>query len=351
MVHINIFENKFNLESRILKGIHNEIYLSFEDAIRKENRDILKQLYNFVLKIVMKAIRYKFPPILLNYLRVYIQNYKLSNELKNVQEIILVNNENHLREFIFASMMNFKNSKDEQEKENSNKITNYIFGAYSDLFYKILRNYDYLSFKYFIKHYDTYIYLLNYPKNLNQDKKNLSDYLIEGKSVRYYYQIKFILISWLLNLYQHDEFYTNKISDFLDLIDFRSIKLNDLIDDIFFFRNEENRSYINLDSWDYRKRFFPESYSPPDPFFWLTFGFSFILLKIPSSLSNVIFYSDASSESKSSLLTHLEEFYKNIELDFSRWNKLIGIENIEKYIEKYKRILKMLSELFEISFS
>ncbi|OFY85869.1 MAG: hypothetical protein A3F72_16140 [Bacteroidetes bacterium RIFCSPLOWO2_12_FULL_35_15] len=354
----------------VTDGIDTHIWKAIDKSMDNNSIETFRVLKSFVRRVIQISIHEKSQKHFEKYIffpsHFYSVSYlkaKQNPELTEMHKFCSTQASMHQKEILLYDI-GFERRKNKSLKEQIelNKFYYWGFYAYSRLLFFIVRNSDIQQFRLsmnefdqvadnsYNKHYELKSEIkrleIENPNAINnntiKDKKEelkilkaFDDYrrhTIEG--------IKY----WIIFLYRVNKIKEEIVTSFLERLIVNG-SADDLLQDILFFRGNLTNFYMGWSEWDFMERPSGKSYSPPNPYDWMTFGFMvdqirgnplYVNVKELNSedLSQTRFLYDA-------LKVNADYFQKN----FDKWKKLLNVETPEKLKEKCDSVLKVFEEV------
>ncbi|MBM6498931.1 hypothetical protein [Flavobacterium macrobrachii] len=352
----------------ITKGIESTIWKSIEKSIENDNIETFNVLNKFVVNVLYLSINNnsiehfkKYIIFPASYYFITFQkikeNFKFQKLHKHATEYAAL----ELKEIITFSLRYNENDIAEKKYE-SLKINNLFlynaFNGFNRLLYLIISNGDTLRFDYAINEF----FLIDQLRYNNfNDLKNEIRYNFRNESpeelelkkelyneVKYFDEYKrHVIIGlryWSLYLYAVKKNDLDTTIKYLEGLRIHS-DFQEMLKDIIYLRNHPKYDYFEWGSWDYKERPNGRVYSPPNPRYWLTFGFLIDLLKSENPYLNSQFLSLKEMSEINFFYDTIKEDAQSIIKHYDFWKPILKVNEIEHLERKIDNILNSLKNL------
>jgi len=282
----------------VTDGVDNNIWKAIDKSMDNNSIETFQVLNTFVRRIIQLSIHNKSQKHFEKYIffpsYFYSASYSKAKQNPALTELHKFCSEHaamHQKEILLYDIgFERRKNKSLEQQGELNKYYYWGFTAYSRLLYFIIRNGDAQQFRCamnefdqvadssYNRHYDLKWEIkrleIENQSGINNETiktkkgslkilKAFDDYrrhTIEG--------IKY----WIIFLYRVDKIKEETASSFLERLIVNG-DADDLLQDILFFRGNLSHSYMGWSEWDFMERPSGKTYSPPNPYDWMTFGF------------------------------------------------------------------------------
>lgn len=348
------------IQSVIINNLHTDFYKIGYLALEKNNEKAINNIIDFVTKTVYESVTEKNLPVFNQLIYIPIWFYELTvTKFPQLQNIIFQKTSSFFRDIIrYGIAFSIKKNPSLNDRKEINDFIYYAYYAYLNFFYKIISNkqfpnlllaipdYNKLFNDYERLPYDLTFKIRDLYKSnqLNQAENEEEQAIIEYYSNVTHLNSSFALTSWLYYLYSLNELEENILSENLTAINFNYEYLEDFINDTVKIIDLSHWGHFGLSGWDYIERPPEVTYSPPQPYIWLTYGMTITLLK--SSQINQI---------DINIIKNVKDFYFlfgnvkanlfEIKNNFEKWKSILNCATIEEFEERSRIVLNIFSQL------
>lgn len=362
---MNLFNNS---NDDITSGIESTIWKSIEKSIENDSIETFNVLNKFVVNVINLGIKNNSVEHFKKYIifpasYYYLTFQKIKENLK-FQKLHKHSTELAALELkkIITFALRYDENDIEEKKYDKLRINNIFlynaFNGFNRLLYSIISNGDILRFDYVINEY----YLIDQLRyNDFNDLKNEIRYNFRNESpeklelkkeiyneVRYFDEYKrHVIIGlryWSLYLYAIKKIDLDTTIKYLDGFRIHS-DFQEMLKDIIFLRNHPKYDYFEWGSWDYKERPNGKIYSPPNPRYWLTFGFLIDLLKSENPYLSNQFLSLKEMSEINFFYDTIKEDAQSIIEQFDFWKLILKINEVQVLERKIEIILASLQNL------
>lgn len=348
----------------ITYGIEITIANSVKKSFENDNIETFKVLNNFVMEVINLSITNNT----FNHFNKYITfpaSYYFSSYTKSKENIKFLKIHHYATERaseMLFSILNYAlqysdhlNPVDISKLKITNQFLYAAYNGYSRLLYQIVTNNDIQMFNKAITQFRQ-INRFNDKAEELKWKIRYNKLAVEeaGSDVELYEEIKkgneykrHVLSGlnyWITFLYSIDKMDQQTAGEFLDKLQIPADS-EEILSDIIFFRSNPKYDYMEWANWDYMERPNGIAYSPPNPNYWLTYGFLVNLIR-----DNRFYFSpDSLQRHQLSQSQYLHETLKEgaayLAKNFDKWKSILKVDNIESLNEKTAQILESFKGL------
>jgi hypothetical protein len=149
---------------------------------------------------------------------------------------------------------------------------------------------------------------------------------------------------WIIFLYRVNKIKEETASSFLERLIVHG-DADDLLQDILFFRGNLSHSYMGWSEWDFMERPSGKTYSPPNPYDWMTFGFMVDQIRGNTLYVNIQELNSEDLSQTRFLYDALKENADFLQKNFDKWKKILNVETPELLKAKCDSVLKVFAEV------
>ncbi|HWB61946.1 MAG TPA: hypothetical protein VG603_00440 [Chitinophagales bacterium] len=132
---------------------------------------------------------------------------------------------------------------------------------------------------------------------------------------------------------------------FLNRISVPYFEAGKLIKDILFLQKDGTRGYFGWDRWDYMERKSGKVYTPPDPYYWLAFGFFVDQIKDSRLFINPAELSEEELTQAKYLYDRLKDNYDYLFNNFDKWTSVLNLQTKKELNLRANNILNLFASL------
>jgi hypothetical protein len=354
----------------VTDGVETNIWKAIDKSMDNNSIETFQVLKTFVRRIIQLGIRNKSQKHFEKYIffpsYFYSGSYskaKQNPELTELHKFCSEQAAMHQKEILLYDIgFERRQNKSLEVQTELNKYYYWGFTAYSRLLYFIVRNGDAQQFRFamnefdqvadssYNRHYDLKWEIkrleIENPNGINNETiktkkeslkilKAFDDYrrhTIEG--------IKY----WIIFLYRVNKIKEETASSFLERLIVHG-DADDLLQDILFFRGNLSHSYMGWSEWDFMERPSGKTYSPPNPYDWMTFGFMVDQIRGNTFYVNIQELNSEDLSQTRFLYDALKENADFLQKNFDKWKKILNVETLELLKAKCDSVLKVFAEV------
>lgn len=354
----------------VTDGVDTNIWKAIDKSMNNNSIETFQVLKRFVRRIIQLSIHNKSQKHFEKYIffpsYFYSASYskaKQNPELTELHKFCSEQAAMHQKEILLYDIgFERKRNKSLEQQAELNKYYYWGFTAYSRLLYFIIRNGDAQQFRFamnefdqvadssYSRHYDLKWEIkrleMENPNGIyNQTIKTKKEELKVLKAFDDYRRhtiegIKY----WIIFLYRVNKIKEEIASSFLERLNVQG-DADDLFQDILFFRGNLSHSYMGWSEWDFMERPSGKTYSPPNPYDWMTFGFMFDQIRGTPLYVNIQELNLEDLSQTRFLFDALKENAEYFQKNFEKWKKILNVDSPEILKEKCDAVLKVFAEV------
>ncbi len=280
-------------EEDITDGIDTNIWNALCTSVETNNRETYRVLKSFVRRVMQSSIEAKTFKYFQQYIffpaNLYSFSFQKAQRAKTIEELHTYCAEDAamtLKEIIWFDLQFYeRRASSLAEKKTISQFYYLAFHGFSRLLYYIVSNSDIKQFKFSINEFEQISERLTHSYELemhrlnreagNEEKiKLLKD---ENESLElfngYRRHVLLAIKYWIILLYDQDKLDYQTTEVLLKEISVPYLRASTAINDILLMRQQSSTGYFGWDNWDHTQRMSGKVYSPPNPYYWLAFGF------------------------------------------------------------------------------
>lgn len=340
----------------VIKDLDRHIFLVSKKAIETKNREFVKEVFNYLYKIMVIAITEENETIIRKYLymasRIYYVS-RLNPELRNLISSTASSDWTNLIRLHIFYLYNKFTEIDKRIKLNT--IYHAAFTGFNGLLKTMIDEKDYMGFQIGIKEFNQLELNFKYRDHANEtikrlteikgENKNEIEYLekrlnIDKQPARYHRAVVFGLQSWLWFLYHSKKITHEELAKFIESIKLPNISYTEKVNDLIYYASE-GENLFDWSNWDIKEHPIGEVFIPLDTNAWINFGMVVWLLRQgrinPSNLKDIQ-NSDIFLYKEDQISRNCDYLYSN----YNDWKDILG--NVSK--DELERKISLIKELF-----
>lgn len=338
------------------KGLLKALKMSFE----VNNKNIVLEILSLVGRIISNSSHKKDVALFSNYIFYFYNAYIYSRNNPELQKEIVTDLTS-----IYVSLINynigykFNNNNSPEQKESISQFLYWAYFSFVSFLHSLLddANETHLA-TVFSKVSRIPNHFHNHEKIrkieaaiLEAQRTNKSQVDVLERQIEFEYapftlhrHTMLALQMWLWYLYDIQIYALEKTLLLSKYIKIPISKIEDLINDLVFLRQNESEGYLGLEGWDFIDRSGMEIYSPPDTSGWITKGMIILFLQ-KGYTSNLNIEKIKNDRQFYFIYNDVKELFKDPEILLEKWGKIIKCSTIVELTRRTQWVSNTFKQL------